>query len=398
MSVVSRCRLDPSKPEPPAGVSAAGRASASRRGWLGLAAGAVCAPVAGLGTGLGLGGTPAAVLAAPASAGRPLPVEGAGASFPSRVWQTWAERYAAATGQAVSYRPTGSGDGLQRISARQVDFAGSDAPLGRAELERRRLQQWPMLIGGIAPVAHLPELGGRALRVDGPTLARLMLGEIRRWDDPALQALNPGLALPPRTVARVVRADRSGTTEAYSRYLATALPAFAAGPGVGTLPAWGPDVQPATGNDGLLEALRARAGTLGYVSHDRLAEAPELTALMLRNRAGQWRPLDEAGLRQAVLASAMHREGQDTASLLDLPGEDVWPLTLASHVLVDARPAQRQRASATLSFLYWCLQRGDAVPRRLGFAPLPVVLQARLAERFMAIVAADGQRPDYVRE
>ncbi|MFM2407145.1 MAG: hypothetical protein RL223_5025, partial [Pseudomonadota bacterium] len=252
MSVVSRCRLDPSKPEPSAGVSAVGRASAARRGWLSLAAGAVCAPVAGLGTGLGLGlgGTPAAVLAAPAATGRPPAVEGAGATFPSRVWQAWAERYAAATGQPVSYRPTGSGDGLQRISARQVDFAGSDAPLGRAELERRRLQQWPMLIGGIAPVAHLPELGGRPLRVDGPTLARLMMGEIRRWDDAALQALNPGLALPARAVARVVRADRSGTTEALSRYLAAALPAFAAGPGIGALPAWGPDVQAAAGNDG----------------------------------------------------------------------------------------------------------------------------------------------------
>ncbi|MEK8026505.1 phosphate ABC transporter substrate-binding protein PstS [Pseudaquabacterium rugosum] len=363
-----------------------------------MAVGAGCGPVLGLGASLGgLTGSVAAEAAAPGT-GQPLPIEGAGATFPSRVWQTWAERYTAATGRGVVYRPTGSGDGLQRISARQVDFAGSDTPLGRAELERRRLQQWPMLIGGIAPVAHLPELGGRALRIDGPTLARLMMGEIRRWDDAAVQALNPGLVLPARAVQRVVRADRSGTTESYSRYLAAAWPAFAAGPGVGPQPAWGADVQAVAGNDGLLDALRARPGTLGYVSHDRLPEAPELTALTLRNRAGQWRPIDERGLRQAVLASAMHREGQDTASLLDLPGEDVWPLTLASHVLVDARPAQRQRASATLSFLYWCLQRGDAVPRRLGFAPLPVVLQARLAERFMAIVAADGQRPDYVRE
>jgi phosphate transport system substrate-binding protein len=321
------------------------------------------------------------------------PVQGQGATFPSKVYDTWARAFAKAGGGTVTYKGTGSGDGIKQSQARSVDFGGTDAALSAAELARHKLVQIPMLVGGVVPVVNLPGLGA-PLQLDGPLLAELFLGRVKSWNDARIAALNPGVALPALAVRRVVRAEKSGTSDGFSRYLAGVSPVFKVEVGAGQAPAWPGEPMKAEGNDGMVQALRATPGAIAYVSYDRVLR-DRLTAVKLRNAAGRFVLPGEAGFRAAILESDMHRQGDDQATLLDRPGPEAWPITLTSFVLVDAEPATGAKSQGALKFLYWCFMHGDDLTRGSGFAPLPVSVQSRLAVRFTQVRPKDGQLPAY---
>ncbi|ARN18454.1 phosphate ABC transporter substrate-binding protein PstS [Piscinibacter gummiphilus] len=322
-------------------------------------------------------------------------VDGAGASFPSKVYQKWAETFEKRTGVPVRYKPTGSGDGVKQITARAVQFGGSDSPLTADELQKRKLVQVPMLVGGIVPVVNLPGVANQRLQLTGEVLAAIMAGQVTQWNDPRITSLNAGLTLPSTAIKRVVRGDKSGTTDGFTRYLAKAMPSFERDVGVGQSPNWPGTVDKADGNDGMVKALKAAPGTIAYVSYDR-AERDNLVTVKLRNAAGNWVAASEAGFRAAIQESDVARKGDDVASIMDRPGVTAWPITMTSFVLFDASPAKGDDALPALRFLYWCFMHGDDLTRGTGFAPLPVILQARLAARFAVVKAQDGKVLDYV--
>ncbi|MGM9515345.1 phosphate ABC transporter substrate-binding protein PstS [Roseateles sp. DB2] len=318
-------------------------------------------------------------------------VQGVGASFPSVVYQAWTEQYARAHGRKVRYKPTGSGDGQKQIQARTVDFAGSDVPFSAADLASKQLVQLPMLVGGIVPAVNLK--GVSQLRLDGNTLADIFRGEIRQWNHPRIAALNPGVTLPALPITRVVRKDKSGSTDAFSRYLSLVSPAFREQVGAGMLPKW-PEgaLAPvaAEGNDGIAQAIKATPGAISYVSFDRLHKA-QLNGVLLRNAEdSDFVAASEAGFREAVRNSSMGRAGDESASLLQRPGKGAWPITVTSYILVDARPKSAAAASEALHFINWTLQSGDRLLADTGFAPLPVAVQARMAARIASVRAQDG--------
>ena len=319
-------------------------------------------------------------------------IKGVGASFPSKLYARWGKEYAQATGQAVQYKPTGSGDGVKQAIARSMAFAGTDTPLSADDLAKHKLVQLPTCVGGIVPVVQ--GFDANKLRLTGEVLADIFSGQIERWDDPRIASLNKGLTLPGKRIVRVVRADKSGTTEAFTRYLALSSPRFGTDVGASSQPKWPGELTAAEGNDGVSKAVRATPGAIGYVSHDRV-ESDGLSAVMLRNRDGLWVASSEAGFRAAILNSDLHRQGQDTASLLDRAGADTWPLTQTSFVLLDAVPATAAAAEPALKFWYWCFMRGDALTKGTGFAPLPTSVQAKLAARFAGVKPVSGERPLY---
>ncbi|MEJ6003186.1 phosphate ABC transporter substrate-binding protein PstS [Paucibacter soli] len=321
-------------------------------------------------------------------------VQGSGASFPSKVYERWAQAYEKATGVRVDYRATGSGEGLKKISARAVHFGGSDTPLPAAELDKRALVQIPMLVGGIVPVVNLPGVAANRLQLSGELLAAILAGDITRWNDARIAAHNPGLALPALRIRRVVRADKSGSTEGFTRYLALSSAAFAESVGASQLPKWPGEVLAAEGNDGVGAALRANEGAIGYVSYDRVVR-DRLTGVSLRNADGHWVAASDQGFRSAMRHSDLAAQGKDTASLLNRPGADSWPITLTSFVLFDARPPRADSAAMTMRFLYWCFVHGDELTRGSGFAPLTLNVQSRLSARFASVKAQDGGALDY---
>lgn len=321
-------------------------------------------------------------------------IKGAGASFPSRVYERWAQRFASQHPLvALRYQPTGSGDGVRQIKARAVHLGATDNPLTAAQLAEHKLVQIPMLVGGLVPVVRLPGVASNQLVLDGQTLAELMLGEIKRWDDPRLAQLNPGLKLPALPVARIVRQDASGSTEVWARFLALSSPRFAQKVAVSQKPVWPGAPLGAQGNDGVVELLQRTPGGLSYVSFDRV-QRDQLTGVRLRGAQGQPVVASEAAFRAAILASDVYRKGDDTASLLATQRADAWPLTATSYVLLDAAPRDMASAQWVARFVYWCFMHGDELTRGTGFAPLPERVQARLAGRLMRIQGPDGLAPD----
>ena len=146
-------------------------------------------------------------------------IKGAGASFPALIYQQGAAAYTRESGVALTYTATGSGDGIQQARASSVDFGATDSPLDADALAKAQLIQIPTVVGAIVPVVNLPGVASGSLRLDGPTLADIFGGQIEQWSDARITALNPPLRLPALPIARLVRADESGSTETFIRYL-----------------------------------------------------------------------------------------------------------------------------------------------------------------------------------
>jgi phosphate transport system substrate-binding protein len=155
-------------------------------------------------------------------AGAPLSaadITGAGATFPYPIYAKWADAYRKVTGVGLNYQSIGSGGGIKQIEAGTVTFGASDKPLSAEELDKFGLAQFPMVMGGIVPVVNLEGVKPGELVLDGPTLAKIFLGEITKWDDEAIKKLNPNVKLPSQAIAVVHRSDGSGTTFNFTYYL-----------------------------------------------------------------------------------------------------------------------------------------------------------------------------------
>lgn len=324
----------------------------------------------------------------------PATVMGAGATFPAEIYRLWSDRYKSVSGVTVQYQPTGSGDGTRQMGARKVAFGGTDSPLKPADLVQRQLLQLPTVAGAVVPVFNLRSLGDRSLQLTGDVLADLFAGKITRWNDPQIAALNPGLALPDLPVRRIVRADASGTTDAFTRYLSQVNASFRSSIGAGQKPQWPGEPLAAEGNGGVVKLLQSTEGGLAYVGYDRVIKE-RLSAIILKNTAGQWVTASEESVRRAIMASDVHRLGDDSASTINLAAPGSWPITVITFVLVDAEPARAADAQPALRFLYWAFMQGDALVKGTGFVSLPVMLQARLAGRLMAVKPRDGQTIAY---
>ncbi len=161
-------------------------------------------------------GVVAAAATAPAMA---ADISGAGSTFAYPIYSKWAEAYKKETGIGVNYQSIGSGDGISQIQNKEVTFAGSDMPLSVVDLDTDGLLQFPMLTAGVVPVVNLDGIKPGDLVLDGPTLARIFLGEIKSWNDAAIRKLNPSAKLPSQAIAVVHRSDGSGTTFVFTDYL-----------------------------------------------------------------------------------------------------------------------------------------------------------------------------------
>jgi len=190
-------------------------------------------------------------------------ISGAGATFPYPVYAKWAEAYKKATGVAVNYQPVGSGEGIRQIQNKEATFGASDMPLKQADLEAYGLVQFPTVIGGVVPVVNVEGIKPGELTIDGPTLAKIFLGEIKSWNDAALRRLNPTLKLPAQGIAVVHRSDGSGTTFVFTDYLSKMSADWRSKVGSITSVDWPVGVG-ARGNEGVAASVARLRGSIGY--------------------------------------------------------------------------------------------------------------------------------------
>jgi len=307
-------------------------------------------------------------------------ITGAGATFPAPIYGKWAEAYKRETGIGLNYQAIGSGGGIKQITAKTVDFGATDKPLKPDQLAQIGLLQFPAVMGGVTPVVNLPGVNPGQLKLTGDILAKIYLGEIKRWSDSAIAGLNPGVRLPNLPITVVHRSDGSGTTFVFTSYLTMKNGGWASRVGSNDAVEW-PTGQGGKGNDGVSAFVRQTPGSIGYVEY-AFAKQNHLTFTQLQTHDGSFvEPVAANFAAAASKADWAHTPGGSFYMLiLDKPGAESWPITAATFILVYKRQDNPEKGQAVLKFFDWAFKHGDPLAEQLDYIPLPASLKA-LVER-----------------
>jgi phosphate transport system substrate-binding protein len=315
-------------------------------------------------------------------------ISGAGATFPYPVYAKWAEAYKAQTGTGINYQSIGSGGGIEQIEKGTVTFGASDKPLELADLTKNGLVQWPQIIGGVVPVVNIPGIRPGELALDGATVAAIYLGDITRWNDPAIQKLNPTLKLPKLDIAPVSRSDGSGTNFLFTNYLSKVSPKFQQQIGANTSVQWPVGIG-AKGNEGVANQTTQTSGAIGYVEYAYVKQT-NMTYARLSNHDGKI-VAPEAKAFQAAAANADWTKAPGYYLILtDQPGAASWPITGASFILVHADSKDANVVSA-LKFFDWGYKSGTRLAEDLDYVPLPDQVIAQIEKSWADTLKVNGK-------
>src|SRR5215471_5926089 len=296
-------------------------------------------------------------------------ISGAGATFPYPIYAKWADEYRKVTGNGLNYQSIGSGGGIKQIKAKTVTFGASDAPLPGKDLDESGLAQFPMVMGGIVPVVNLEGVKPGEVTLDGQTLAKIFLGDIKTWDDPAIKKLNPNVKLPSQAIAIVHRSDGSGTTYNFAYYLADVSPDWKSKVGVNTSVQW-PSGIGAKGNEGVANNVANTKGSIGYVEY-AYAKQNKLTYTKMVNKAGKTvAPTSEAFQAAAANADWKSQPGYGVI-LANQPGDSSWPMTAATWILLYKQPSDVAATGEALKFFAWAYKNGGKMAEELDYVPMP---------------------------
>ncbi|UEM23405.1 phosphate ABC transporter substrate-binding protein PstS [Skermanella mucosa] len=296
-------------------------------------------------------------------------ISGAGATFPYPVYARWAQAYQQETGTNINYQSIGSGGGIRQIKEKTVTFGASDSPLKPEELEQAGLVQFPMIMGGVVPVVNVPGIQPGQLRLDGPTLANIYLGEITSWDDDAIKALNPDLQLPDLAIAPVYRSDGSGTNFLFTNYLSQVSEDFKEQVGSNTSVQW-PTGLGARGNEGVAAQTSQIQGAVGYVEY-AYAKQNQMTNAVMKNKDGQWVEPNSETFQAAAASADWSANPGYYVILTDQPGAKSWPITGASFILMHRQPQDPAASQSALRFFHWAYMNGDQMADELDYVPMP---------------------------
>ncbi|MDR2129178.1 MAG: phosphate ABC transporter substrate-binding protein PstS [Burkholderiaceae bacterium] len=339
-----------------------------------------------------LGGAAATAMALSGFAAQAQSVTGAGASFPAPLYSKWAAEYNRATGAKVNYQSVGSGAGLKQIEAKTVDFGASDMPLKDEDLAAKGLVQFPTVVGGVIPVVNIEGVKPGQLKLTGPVLADIYLGKISKWNDPAIAALNPGLNLPGQAIAVVRRADGSGSTFGLTNYLSQVSPEWKAKVGEGTAVNW-PTGAGGKGNEGVAAFVGKLPNSIGYVEYAYVKQN-NMTYTQLQNAAGKFVSPSDTSFKAAAAGADWSRTFYQI--LGNKPGDESWPITSATFILMHVAQDKPEQARQALRFFDWAFTHGDKAAADLVYVPMPDGVKTLIRERAWSLVKdASGKTVAY---
>jgi phosphate transport system substrate-binding protein len=296
---------------------------------------------------------------------------GAGSTFVSPVMAKWIVAYKAATGNTISYQSVGSTNGIGLIKKAEVDFGATDRPLDPGELKQLGMVQFPVVIGGVVPVVNIAGVKPGQIRLTGQLLADIYLGKLRSWNDPAIREVNPDLKLPNAPISVVHRIDGSGTTFNWSNYLSKVSAQWKSTVGEGTLIEW-PIGLGGKGNDGVASLVSLIPGSIGYLEYSyALQRLDKISFAAVQNGAGNFVIPDAASFQSAASGADWTRTTDFNLILTNAPGEDAYPITATTFVLMYKRPHSPQRSEVAIDFMRWALENGKSQAELLNYVPLP---------------------------
>lgn len=309
------------------------------------------------------------------SPGATTSLNGAGATFPQPLYQKWFQEYDKKAGVAINYQAIGSGGGIKNITAKAVDFGASDAPMNDEEMKAApEVLHIPTVAGAVCVAYNVPGVPDH-LHLSGDVIAKIFLGQITKWNDPAITALNAGKTLPATLITPCHRSDGSGTTNIFTTYLGQVSPAWQSGVGAGKSVKW-PNGQGGKGNAGVAQLLKQNAGTVGYVEL-AYAETNKIAYADVQNAKGNFIAPSVASATAAAQGVTLPADFRKVITNTDDP--QGYPITGFTFLLVrpDAKPELK-------SFLKWALTDGQADAAPLYYAPLPADVQKK------ALAVVDG--------
>ncbi len=316
-------------------------------------------------------------------------VTGAGSSFAAPIYSKWAEAYAKATSNKINYQSVGSGAGIKQIKDKTVDFGASDMPLTDDELAAAGLIQFPTVVGGVVPVINVTGIKPGQLKLDGATLGDIYLGKITKWNDKAIAALNPGIALPDATIATVHRADGSGTSFIFTNYLAKVNAEWKAKVGFGTAPNWPSNGVGGKGNEGVSQFVQRLPNSIGYVE-SAYAKQNKMTYVQLKNQAGTFVEPVEATFQGAAAGADWTRSFYQV--LTDEPGKNAWPITGATFVLMQRVQDKPAQGTAAIRFFDWSYTNGDKAAGDIDYIVLPESVKTLIRKEWGTLKDTSGKQ------
>jgi phosphate transport system substrate-binding protein len=313
---------------------------------------------------------------------------GAGATFPApfytKAFYTYSQQNPAVT---VNYQSVGSGAGIQQFIKGTVEFGASDVPMGSTDITSAggadSLTQIPATLGVISIAYNVS--GVSKLQLDGPTLANIYLGHIKKWNDPALVELNAGVTLPNTEIQVVHRSDSSGTSYHFTDYLGKVSDEWKTKVGVAKAVSWPAGIG-GSGNQGVAQAVQSTAGAIGYVELAYVVSA-NMTQAYLKNKNGKF---VQASVDGATAAAAQNTSVSPTNfSITDEPGDTTYPIAGFSWVILHTSYTDAEKGKAIAYLFKWLVSDGQSVGTSLQYAPLPTPVQ-NLALTNLKLIKAGG--------
>ncbi len=310
----------------------------------------------------------AATLSLAATNAQAATINGAGSSWVYPLVAKWAAAYNKETGNQVNYASIGSGGGIKQIEGGVVAFGASDMPLTPETLAKHGLIQFPTAIAGEDMVYNLPGIESGKIILSGPVVADIYMAKIKKWNDPTIAKLNPGLKLPDMAITVVHRSDGSGTTFTFANYLSKVSPEWNKKLGANTTIDW-PTGIGGKGNEGVSAYVQKVKGAIGYVEYAYIMQNKLSYARMI-NKAGKVVSPNLKGFQAAASHVDFTKAKDFYVILTDQPGNDTWPISGCTWQIL-RKAAPKATNEAVTKFFDWGFEKGQQMAVDIAFGPLP---------------------------
>jgi len=331
------------------------------------------------------------LVAASAWAQGTIRLNGAGATFPNPIYSKWVLEYHTAHPTVeINYQAIGSGGGIRQFTDHTVDFGASDGPMTDAQIQavNGNVYHLPTVLGSVVPTYNIPGVTAQ-LRFNGDVLAGIWLGQITKWNDSRLTALNPGVSLPDQDIVVAHRSDGSGTTYIWTDYLSKVSPDWSSRVGKGTSVNW-PVGLGGQGNPGVANIVKQTPGAIGYVELI-YALQNQIGYGLVQNKSGNFiqASLQSTTDAAAAAAAALDANTDFRVSITDPDGPQAYPIASFTWLLVPKQMTDMAKARALLEFVWWAVHDGERFTTDLSYAPLPRHV-VDLEEQCLKSITVDG--------
>jgi phosphate transport system substrate-binding protein len=311
---------------------------------------------------------------------------GAGATFPEPIYTQWFSDFDTLTGEQINYQAIGSGGGVVQFTGRTVDFGASDAPLTSDEVAALPTEavEIPTVVGGVA-IAYNVSGVKDGLKLDGPTAAKIFLGTITKWNDPAITGQNPGVDLPSTDISVVHRSDESGTTKVFTSWLSSQSSDWESQVGADKAVEW-PVGTGGDGNDGVAAGMSQTEGSIGYLSYD-FAVTSGFGSAAIKRADGTYVTPSVDSISKA--AAALKLPISEDTSILNSPASGAYPISTTTYLLIYKDQTDTSKGQTLVDFVYWALTKGQDEVSQLNYAPLPNSIATKALET-LATITSNG--------